>query len=119
MSAPRGTHAAEVTEASDTYLKVVVTTSHTRAAGTTAHGTRARNAPRPVATPLPPRKPRKIDQQLPRMAATAEAAAARSSEAATMAPSATAPAPLATSPDSVSRAGQRPAVRNTLVAPMV
>src|SRR5262245_34226748 len=99
-----------MTEASETYRKVTVTASHTTAAGSTAHGVNARNAPSPVAAPLPPRNPRNTDQQLPTMAATAAAATARGSPAATAEPSITAPAPLATSPESVSTAGKRPAV---------
>ncbi len=51
-------------------------TSHTTIAGATASGTSASNAPNPVATPLPPRKRRKTDQQLPTTAATAQGAAA-------------------------------------------
>src|SRR5256886_4208399 len=74
--APSGTHAAARMEPSETYRKLSVITSHTSAAGSTAHGTIQRSAPSPVATPLPPRKPRKTDQQLPMTAATAQAAAA-------------------------------------------
>ena len=40
-------------------------TTKTGSAASVAHGASASNAPSPVATPLPPRKPRKTDQQLP------------------------------------------------------
>src|SRR5438445_6516 len=73
-NAPSGTQEAARMEPSETYRKLSVTSSHTSAAGSTASGTIRRNAPRPVATPLPPRNPRKTDQQLPMTAATAEAA---------------------------------------------
>ena len=49
--------------------------TQTRAAGPVAHGASARNAPNPVATPLPPRNRRKTGQQFPTMARTAPAAA--------------------------------------------
>src|SRR2546426_7279075 len=75
-SAPSGTHSAARIEPSDTQRKLTVTASQTAAAGSTASGTSRRRAPSPVATPLPPRKPRKTDQQLPMTAATAHAAGA-------------------------------------------
>src|SRR3989454_6119278 len=78
-SAPIGTQAAARIEPSDTQRKLIVTASQTAAAGTTAPGTSRRSAPSPVATPLPPRKPRKADQQLPMTAATAQAAGAPAS----------------------------------------
>src|SRR5262245_10139371 len=79
--APSGTQAAARMEPSDTYRKLMVTASHTSAAGSTASGTIFSSAPRPVATPLPPRKPRNTDQQLPMTAATAEAASTPASDA--------------------------------------
>src|SRR3972149_6447244 len=85
---PSGTQSAASSEPSDTYRKLSVTTSHTGIAGSTASGTTERSAPSPVATPLPPRKSRNTDQQLPATAATAPAAAAGG---AIRAPSATAP----------------------------
>src|SRR6266850_1033459 len=91
--APSGTHAAASIEPSETYRKLTVTSSHTRAAGNTASGTTLRRAPSPVATPLPPRKPRKTDQQLPMTTATAEAAVTPESAPDGPAPSA---APAAT-----------------------
>src|SRR5690349_24772923 len=91
---------------------------HRPAAGATAHGTRARNAPSPVATPLPPRKRRNTGQQLPATAATAPAEAAHGAE-----PNARAALiaryPFAMSPSRVTTAGPTPSVRSTLVAPMV
>src|SRR5438093_1411634 len=92
--APSGTHAAASMEPSETYRKLTVTTSHTRAAGNTASGgTTLKRAPRPVATPLPPRNPRKTDQQLPMTTATAEVAMTPESAPGGTAPSA---APAAT-----------------------
>ena len=49
--------------------------TQTRAAGPVAHGASARNAPNPVATPLPPRNRKNTGQQFPTMARTAPAAA--------------------------------------------
>ena len=88
-------------------------------AGSVASGTSRRNAPSPVAMPLPPRNNRKGDQQLPAMAATAAAAPATGVSPANAAPADTARYPLAASPTSVSRAAARPADRSTLVAPML
>src|SRR5437762_10344672 len=119
--APSGTHAAARMEPSETYRKLSVITSHTSAAGSTAHGTIQRSAPSPVATPLPPQKPRKTDQQLPMTAATAEAAMTPVSGPDGLAPSAApvtpARKPFAISPPSVKIAGRRPADRSTYDAP--
>src|SRR5262249_34966801 len=75
-SAPKGTHAAARSEPSETNRVVITTTRNTGNAASVASGTRRNSAPSPVATPLPPRKPRKMDQQLPATAATAPMARA-------------------------------------------
>jgi hypothetical protein len=66
------------------------TATNTGSAASVASGTVRSRAPSPVATPLPPRKPRKIDQQLPTTAATVEAATVPDSPPASADPSITA-----------------------------
>ena len=62
-------------DASETNRNEATRQPHTTAAGMSAQGVMRRNAPRPVATPLPPRNPRKTGQQLPTTARTAAAPA--------------------------------------------
>src|SRR6185369_5530411 len=100
-------------EPSDTKRVVATTATKTTADGRTASGTSQSIAPSPVATPLPPRKPRKTDQQLPTTAATT------GPPAATTPPTITASTPFTTSPTRVRIAGALPAVRRTFVAPIV
>src|SRR5438132_444823 len=76
-SAPNGTHAAARSEPRETKRVVTTTTRNTGSATRVASGASLSSAPRPVATPLPPRKRRNTDQQLPTTAATAPTASAR------------------------------------------
>src|ERR1051326_6369735 len=74
-------------EPSDTKRVVATTATKTIADGRIAHGPRRkRSAPRPVATPLPPRNFRKTDQQLPATAAAAATAPPTTTSPATYAP---------------------------------
>src|SRR5437867_1453255 len=72
--APSGTHSAAASDASDVYRNVAAIAIQTRTAGSVGTGTSRSMAPKPVATPFPPRNPRNTDQQLPTTAATAPVA---------------------------------------------
>src|SRR5262249_2001157 len=112
-----GRQRVAVIEARETYLKDVTTISHTSTVGAVAQGVRARKAPKPVATPLPPRNRRNTGQQLPTTASTAPAAAPPGGGARPRA-ALTATNPLPASPASVRAAASLPSVLSTLVAPM-
>ena len=83
-----------------------------------ACGARPRNTPRPVATPLPPENPRKGEKRCPSSAATAVQTSAVSPRFRKRTAT-TGTQPLATSPSKVSRPAFVPALRATLVAPIL
>src|SRR6267154_3277513 len=82
-----------------------------------ARGARASVTPRPVATPLPPRKRSQTGKQWPTTAATPQAAP-RDDESADFEAKKAGKKPFRASSSSVETAAVRPAARATLVAPM-
>ena len=105
-----------MTEPSETYRVAATTRTKTPTMTRTAQGERTANDPTAVATPFPPRNPKKSGKTWPRIAATAAAPSQRGSYV-TVRIRRTAATPFRMSSAATVRASGFPDVRRTFVPP--
>src|SRR3712207_8899690 len=103
--------------ASEVYRMVSATVHHSAKSTSPTGSARPMVVPAPVATALPPLKPKNTDQQAPITAASATAATTHPLSVTARA-STTGTNPLSMSPSMVRAAGHLPALRRTLAMPM-
>ena len=115
----KGKTAAARTEASDANRNTPSTPAKMTVHRSTAMGEMARKAPKPVATPLPPRNFRKTGKQCPAITSTTASAIGCAEPEVSRSATRTARKPLPASSKKVDAAVRNPAARKTLVAPIL